>query len=254
MSHRFTNKRRMKDDEQPVVEDADLPEMDDELNNQSQTEEEDGDSFMLDDPQPDFEGEIAEDDEPNLMDPVPDEVAEIAIESTQRELKQQESREEEVPVREEGYIRLRLQVDDDELSVTDARVIEGPLITSEKPFGEFVYEVTRNQRLLSTDSILDAGVKRSYPSPEHPSMGHINTPLSSLEFNVRVPRQELSESTLPETDITVYRVKESVPDTMSDEQPIDAQFTRELREVSRLEGIQIEELDEDSQQRLKNAL
>jgi len=254
MNHRFTNERTMKDEEQPVIEDDDLPEMDDELNERSQAEEKDEDSFMDDDPQPRSESEIEEGDhEPNLMDPVPEQVAEIAIESTQRELDQQEIKGEE-STEEEGYIRLHLRVDDDEVSVTDARVIEGPLIATEKPFGAFVYEVSRDQRLLSMDSIPDAGIKRSYPPPDQPSIGHTNIPQSSFEFNVRIPRQELSESTLPKTDIAVYRVKESLPDTMNDEQSLHTQFASELREVIRLDGIQMEELDEESQQRLKNAL
>jgi hypothetical protein len=67
--------------------------------------------------------------------------------------------------------------------------------------------------------------------------GHHITPLPSYEVAVRVPKGQVSETSLPRLEIALYHVKEPVPFERLKAGPIGQQFTRELREVGRMKGI-----------------
>jgi hypothetical protein len=103
----------------------------------------------------------------------------------------------------------------------------------------YAYEVSVGANRLHSGSIPDIGVTRSFPNPEGPSeqRGHHITELSTYEFDVRVPRNKLSPSVLPETEIALYRVKEPAQKKPLGVGLLSATFERELREVARLKGI-----------------
>lgn len=185
------------------------------------------------------------------MDPVSDEVT-----GTGARAEPSPGREDVVPIEEEGegYVRLQVRVEDGEMSVVDVKTVEGPLVAPGKVAGELIYEVTRGERPVTADTVIASSVRRSYPPPDEPEAHHTEVPMSELEFAVRIPRKELTEDALSEFGIGLYRTKDSLQRPVGDEEPLAAQFDRELREVARLDSIRLEQLDETVRDQLRAAL
>lgn len=143
----------------------------------------------------------------------------------------------------QGYVRLRLRVEDGELSVVGAKAVEGPLVES-KLQGSLAYEVTVGKKRVAAGAIPDAGERRSFPDPEGRGemQGHHVAPLPAYDVNVRVPKEQVSAASLPRLEIALYRVKEPLPIERLEAGAIGPQFERELREVARIKGIQPEKL------------
>jgi hypothetical protein len=148
----------------------------------------------------------------------------------------------------EAYLRMRLHVENGEISIVEARKVEGPLTMPDKIDGDLAYEVTVGSNKITAGSIADVGVNRSFPNPQAvPGQeGHFFVELPSYEFNVRIPRESLSSSTLPKAEIAVYRVKTPVSEPIGDK-PLRSQFAGELREVARLKGIPVKKLPKSIQ-------
>ncbi len=92
-----------------------------------------------------------------------------------------------------GYVRMRLQVRDGEVTVLDAKAVEGPLVET-KLQGALAYEATLGTRRVAAGAIPDVGEKRSFPAPKAKGAQatHFVTPLESYEINVRVPKEEVT--------------------------------------------------------------
>ena len=148
----------------------------------------------------------------------------------------------------EAYLRLRLRVENSEISVVEAHKVDGPLIMPDTIDGNLAYEVTVGSNRIAAGSITDVGVNRSFPNPQGVSgqEGHFFVELPSYEFNVRIPRDDLSPSTLPKAEVAIYRVKAPLNQSISDK-PLRSQFSSELREVARLKGIPVKKLPKRSQ-------
>jgi hypothetical protein len=145
-----------------------------------------------------------------------------------------------------GYVRLRLRVEDGEMSVVGAKAVEGPLVES-KLQGALAYEVMLGTKRVAAGAIPDVGEKRSFPDPRGKGemQGHHITPLTSYEVTVRVPKDQVSASALPRLEIALYRVKEELPVNRVERLAAGAmgpQFERELREVGRIKGIRPDRL------------
>lgn len=156
-----------------------------------------------------------------------------------------------------SYLRLRVQVENGEMSVVDVREVEGPLLMPDTLTSGFAYEVTLGSKRVALGSVPDLGEFRSYPSPKGPPelRGHHVTKLETAEFNVRVPLTEISLAALPETEIALYQVKDPSRDkTFAAEATLDAEFTSEIREVARLKGIKVDALSKDAQKEIRRAL
>ncbi len=143
-----------------------------------------------------------------------------------------------------GYVRMRLRVKDGEMSVIDAKAVEGPLVEP-KIQGALAYEATLGPRRVAAGAIPDVGEKRSFPAPKGkgPQSGHFVTPLESYEINVRVPKEEVTLKSLPRLEVAVYRVKEDLPVVHTASlrpAALGAQFEKQVREVGRLKGFQPE--------------
>jgi hypothetical protein len=166
--------------------------------------------------------------------------------------------EERRPVAEqpEGYVRLRLRVEDGELTVVGAKAVEGPFVERNKLFGDLAYEVTLAGKRVSAEAVPDVGVMRSFPHPEGTpeQQGHFIAPATSYEINVRVPKAQVSMAALPRLEIALYRIKEEVPSDRVGAAPLGEQLGRELREVARVKGIRPERLAEPVQAELRAAL
>lgn len=152
----------------------------------------------------------------------------------------QHAKPEPGPANGTGYVRFRMRVDNGAISIVGSHLVDGPLAMPATLHAEHVYEVTgQGSRLLHADSVPDAGVVRSFPSPDGPPelQGHHSYRMPVYEFDARVPVEELTPSALPAIRVALYRMKERSPVTPASISPLGVQFERELREVARLEGI-----------------
>jgi hypothetical protein len=144
-----------------------------------------------------------------------------------------------------GYVRLRVHVGENgETSIVDSHFVAGDLVRPSALQGQFAYEVTEGRTRLHLDSIPDLGVFRSFVNPDGPpeERSHHMYELQTYDFDVRIPVDELAAAALSKVAIKLYRVKEARTAMPAGNQPLNAQYQRELREVTRVEGIPIKAL------------
>ncbi|HSK17771.1 MAG TPA: hypothetical protein VK912_01425 [Longimicrobiales bacterium] len=158
--------------------------------------------------------------------------------------------------RSEGYLRLRVRLENGSLSIVGAREVEGPLAFDDSMRGALVYEVRADDRRIGLGSVPDAGEMRSFPSPEpkEGQIGHHVVPLRATEFNIRIRTEDLPPAALDRLSIDVYEMK-SVPERPHvSAEPLHKQFTNEARLVARMQGLTPEGLDPRIREDLKRAL
>jgi hypothetical protein len=156
----------------------------------------------------------------------------------------------------EGYVRLRVLVQNGELSIVGAKFVEGPLVAMETLHPGLAYEVTLGSRRIAAGAIADAGVWRSYPDPlgRVEMQGHHITEVPSYEIAVRVPAQELSMSALPKARITLYRWRGAAPAAPFAGRSLKAQLKGRVETVATLKGIRLSRLSKHAQAELRGAL
>jgi hypothetical protein len=156
----------------------------------------------------------------------------------------------------EGYLRLRVLVEGEELSVVGAKFVEGPLVQPSTVHPGLTYEVTLGSRRVAIGGIPDAGVWRSYPDPlGRPGLeGHHIVETSRYEISVRVPADELSVSALPKTRITLYRWRGTNPATLMEGRSVRTQLKKQIDTVAVLDGIRLNRLSKEAQTQLRRAL
>lgn len=153
------------------------------------------------------------------------------------------------PVRRKGksaeqYVRLRVRVEDSELSIVGSHLVDGPLAQTAAFQGGYAYEVTEGNHLLHAGSIPDLGVVRSFADPGGTleQQRHHTYELSTYDFHARVPAQALRRAALPKIAVVLYRVTEraaarAMPPQALSAAPLGVQRARELREMGRVVGI-----------------
>lgn len=139
----------------------------------------------------------------------------------------------------QSYLRLRMRVTGDRLNVVDVQQVPGPLVLSGSVAGEYAYEVQLDAKPLAAEGILDVGVSRSFPRPG--TNEHFITQRSSFEFNVRLPRTEVPDASVPRLSIVVYRFADTSPKMIQGR--ISAQPGLQAHPVAQLQGIQVEALE-----------
>ncbi len=156
----------------------------------------------------------------------------------------------------EGYVRLRVLVQNGELSVAGAKFVEGPLAAMDALHPGLAYEVTLGSRRVAAGAIADAGVWRSFPDPlGRPGLeGHHVTEVPSYEIAVRVPAQELSMSALPKARITLYRWRGTGPAAPVEGRSLKAQLKGRVDTIATLKGIRLSRLSKRAQAELRGAL
>jgi hypothetical protein len=161
------------------------------------------------------------------------------------------------PEREQaGYLRLRVHVEDGDVTVQDIAAAEGPLIAHEPLHGDFAWEALIAGKRVASGAIPDAGVRRAFPprDPAQGQEGHFFTTAPSFDFMVRIPKELVTESKLRRLEIPIYRIKEGgLPKTEGPE-PLAERFAREIREVGRLHGVDLAQLPKAAQTRARRAL
>jgi hypothetical protein len=157
---------------------------------------------------------------------------------------------------EERYLRIRVHLEDDTLSVQHIKEVDGPLVAHEDLHGDMAYEVTVGGERVASASIPDAGVNRAFPplEPVAGQEGHFFAPAPSQDVLVRVPRDAISLRALPRVEIALYRVKEGPLPRTEDTKPLKERFSRELREVARLRGISLDDLPRSARAEARRAL
>lgn len=154
-----------------------------------------------------------------------------------------------------GYLRLRVIVDDGELELGGAAVVDGPLVQPAALHPGLAYEVTVDGRRIAIGEVLDAGVRRSFPDPSGTpaTSGHHITVARRYEVAVRVPLAELSISALGRAQVTLYRWEggEASP---AGARSIRPSLGKRVETIGRLEGIRIAALPAAVQTRLRRAL
>jgi hypothetical protein len=156
----------------------------------------------------------------------------------------------------DGYVRLRVLVEEGELSVVGAKYVEGPLAPPPTITAGLAYEVAIGARQIAAGDIVDAGTWRSYPDPQNrPGMtGHHLTRLNSYEIAVRVPASVLSASALAKAQITLYRWQGREPVAFEAGRSMKAQLTGKVETVAKLKGIRLASLPKAAQAEIRKAL
>jgi hypothetical protein len=240
MSQTFSERNLMQTNvRQPVVEDSKLPKMPDTEERGAEAASTSGDK-MAADPQPLTNAEG---------------MPKAAAQAHQpAEHPEQTRAAAEAP--KESYLRLRVRVTGNKMSVVDIAQVEGPLAQPDMLAGNFVYEVAHAGKRLAVEHVPDLGVRRSYPRKDGPLEGRVHhlEPMSTFEFNVRVASDVLSQAALPQTEIALYQVKADTPPHPMNAQVLSAQFSQNLREVARMKGIDTESLPAQAKATLNKAL
>jgi hypothetical protein len=170
----------------------------------------------------------------------------------------------------EGYVRLRVRVAGEEISIEGLKRVPGPVVAHEPLVGELAYDVTVGDRSIASGSVPDAGSLRAFapPNPEPGQEGHHFEPATSYEFVARVPAASLTLRSLPRTNVAVYRIKEPVdrreelqargePTAVAMDavgKPVADRYERELRLVGRLSGIKLSDLSPSVREEARRSL
>jgi hypothetical protein len=139
----------------------------------------------------------------------------------------------------EGYVRLRLRVQGDQVTVIDSHLVEGPLSQPTSFQGAGAYEVTSGGRLVHAESVPDLGVQRSFQNLEGPpeQRGHYMRQRDVLEFMARVPAEELTPETLAGIRVTLHRVEEPSVVPQVGTAPLAEQLEGRVRPIAVLVGL-----------------
>lgn len=247
---RFKNEMQKDAKASPIVENAKLPEMDDSTKRKTPPKG----SRLMDDAVKNEKAMMSGDNKDGgFMKPAPKELSTKNIASPGKMDEQEELPKAHSKVKGEGYVRLRLRVTGDKISVVGARTVEGPLVTPEKIHSGLIYEASYDQKRIGFGWIAEAAESRSFPPPEPApgQEGHHITELSSFEFNARITKEEFAKANLPDVEVSVYRVKEEPKSKVISSDKLGEQFSRELREVAHLKGINLNKLDDDDKKELQ---
>jgi len=144
----------------------------------------------------------------------------------------------------DSYIVLRMRVQNGTMTVIGSKRVEGPLLRTETIVpGGLTHESFVGDTRVAIGSIPDFGEQRSYPRPG--TKEHFITELPSFDFNLRLPGEKVSLNDLPKLNVSLYRLKEALPDLKLSALPLQAQYSKEVRVVAQLKGINVSELKGD---------
>lgn len=151
----------------------------------------------------------------------------------------------------EQYVRLRIRVHNDRLSVIDSHLVDGPLGQTKTFSGTNAYEVTVGDRLLHAGALPDLGVQRSFVNPAGPpeQQGHHITERPIYEFMARVPAHEVSQETIGKITVRLYRLKAEARTDRLGSAPLALQFEGQIRQLAELVSLPVSVLPEAIEKR-----
>lgn len=155
----------------------------------------------------------------------------------------------------EGYVRIRVLVQDGTLAVAGAKFVEGPLVETDAVHPGLVCEMMLGSRRLAASWISDAGVWRSFPDPlGRPGLqGHHVTEVPSYEFAIRVPVKDLSMAALSKVRMTLYRWSGTGHAELRAGRSLKGQL-KGVKTVAVLNGIKLSRMTKQAQAELRSAL
>lgn len=144
----------------------------------------------------------------------------------------------------ESYLRIRVTVTGGDVQVTHLAEVDGPLGPPAPLHGGLAYEVTVRGRALRVGAIPDPGIRRSFAGAAAPpeQQKHFFVTVPSYDFTARVPRNAISAATLPHMHIAVLRLDPSQAVHPTGDTPLVKQFPHLAQEITRLPGIDVEQL------------
>jgi hypothetical protein len=140
----------------------------------------------------------------------------------------------------EQYVRLRVRVRGDRLTVLDSHLVDGPLSAPTTLHGAGVYEVTVGDRLVHAAAIPDLGLEqRSFPNPEGPpdQHGHHFTEFPTTEISVRIPAGELTPETIGTVQVRLHRLVGPASGVRVGAQSLGVQLRDQVEPVAELVGL-----------------
>lgn len=164
-------------------------------------------------------------------------------------------------VNREGYVRLLVEVDQGDMRVLDASIVEGPLVQPELT-GAMAYEVTIGDRRVGAGAFDDLSEQHGYAPPEADEAGHRVGEVTQYQFTVRVPRSEITQDELPDLRITLVRpqtttqLSEDITPAFGvpfEDAAVQAGF-EEPPVVAALEGISLGDLPSEAAETLRRGL
>jgi hypothetical protein len=158
----------------------------------------------------------------------------------------------------ESYLRLRVRVEGGDMSVVDARQVEGPLTQPSTVHGNYVAELLYNGEPVAVEAIPDLGERRSYFDPGRAVTeggSHGSWEIPTAEFALRLPSDAMSSRSLSRADIVLYQVKDSSqPLRTRADASLRDDYQSELREVARLQGVELSSLSKAAQASVRRVL
>lgn len=136
----------------------------------------------------------------------------------------------------EQYLRLRVRVRGDRLTVIDSHLVDGPLSQPTTFHAPVAYDVTYQDRLLHAAAVPDIGLQRSFPDPSE-QRGHHLTPREVSEFSARVPAGEVTRETLAGIRVRLHRVDEPTAVARLGSVPLATQFEGRMTPTAELVGL-----------------
>lgn len=139
----------------------------------------------------------------------------------------------------EGYVRMRVLVQGDSLTVLDSHLVDGPLREGASFPGGFAYDVTVGEELLHAGPVPDLGVRRSFIDPDGPTdeRFHHLTEATTNVFTVRVPAELVTPDRLRRIEVRLYRLKDEAVATRATREPVSRRFEQEVRVVAARTGL-----------------
>lgn len=139
----------------------------------------------------------------------------------------------------EQYLRLRIRVRGDRLTVIDSHLVDGPLSQPTTFHATTAYDVTYQDRLLHAAAVPDLGMQRSFPNPDGPEeqRGHHLTPREVSEFSARVPADEVTAETIAGIRVRLHRVDEPTTVPHLAAAPLATQFAGRMTPTAELVGL-----------------
>lgn len=155
-----------------------------------------------------------------------------------------------------GYIRLRVHVDDGEMTVRDAKFVAGPL----NKVGDLVtpglnYEVKVRRRRVAVGDVPETTEWRGYPDPTgRPEMeGHHIVEQTSYDFTVRIPADQIDEDSLEDLSIDLFRWRGRGPGDHIDISELSKEPKTAVERLASLRGIESSSAGDRLEKGLKSA-
>lgn len=150
----------------------------------------------------------------------------------------------------DGYVRLQVHVAHGDMVITDAAVIDGPLVTDQDLTGDMVYQALVRQQRVASEAMPELGYAIGLVPPDDPDRGHHFGKLDEFDFNVRIPRGDLTVDDLSDLEIELFRPAETTALStdlpthpgQSFEQAAAAAGTELPEVVARLHGVDVDAL------------